>query len=166
MKRKINVTIAEVITPQTIDLYLPVHLNKEGLLQYLASLIYNIGHISSQEEFLQAVYERESLGPTYMENFIAIPHGKSSSVLKATIAFGRSQQGIYYETAMGSGLAKLIFLLAIPQQMEADEYIAVLAHLARLLIHEEFCQQLYQAQNYQDVYQAIAEGERWLETEE
>jgi mannitol/fructose-specific phosphotransferase system IIA component (Ntr-type) len=56
----------------------------------------------------------------------------------------------------------LTFLLAVPNHMSADAYIAVLARLARLLIHEEFRESLYHAKNYKDVIKAVKEGEELL----
>jgi mannitol/fructose-specific phosphotransferase system IIA component (Ntr-type) len=98
-----------------------------------------------------------------MENFIAIPHGKSDAVVEAGVAFGRSKEGYFYQTDLGGGVAKLTFLLAVPNRMSNDAYMAVLARLARLLIHEEFRNDIYQAQNYQDVIAAVKRGESLLD---
>jgi len=155
--------IAEVIQPETIDLDLKGIESKDELIHYLIGLLYRVGKLRSEEEFLQAVLEREAMGPTYMEHCIAIPHGKTDAVLEAGVAFCRSLDGIQYDTAQGGGLAKLIFLLAIPNQMSPDEYVAVLARLARLLVHEEFREQLYASVTYEDVIDAVARGEALLE---
>jgi PTS system fructose-specific IIA component len=158
-----SLRIAEVIQPETVDLELGGIQDKDELIRYLIALLYRAGKLRSEEEFLRAVEEREALGPTYMENFIAIPHGKSKAVLQAGVAFGRSGEGIWYETQHGGGLAKLVFLLAIPDQMSPDEYIAVLARLARLLVHEEFLAALYAAATYEDVLEAVLRGEALLD---
>ncbi len=155
--------ISEVIQPETIDLDLRGIKDKDELIHYLIGLLFRAGKVRSEEEFLQAVHEREAMGPTYMEHSIAIPHGKSDAVLQAGVAFGRSFEGIWYETEHGGGLAKLIFLLAIPDQMSPDEYVAVLARLARLLVHEEFREELYASATYEDVIDAVAQGESLLE---
>jgi len=158
-----SLRIAEVIQPETVDLELSGIQDKDELIRYLIALLYRAGKIRSEEEFLRAVQEREAQGPTFMENFIAIPHGKSEAVLQAGVAFGRSGEGIWYETQHGGGLAKLIFLLAIPDQMSPDAYIAVLARLARLLVHEEFRTELYAAAAYEDVLEAVRRGEALLD---
>jgi mannitol/fructose-specific phosphotransferase system IIA component (Ntr-type) len=98
-----------------------------------------------------------------MENFIAIPHGKCDAVKEAGIAFGRSKTGFDYQTVLGGGAVKLIFLLAIPNRMSADAYMAVLTRLARLLVHEEFRNNLYAAETYDDVITAVIDGEQLLE---
>ena len=158
-----SLRIAQVIQPQTVDLELSGIRDKDELIRHLIALLYRVGKLRSEEEFLRAVQEREALGPTFMENFIAIPHGKSTAVLEAGVAFGRSGEGIWYETQHGGGLAKLIFLLAIPDQMSPDAYIAVLARLARLLVHEEFRAALYAAATYEDVLKAVLRGEALLD---
>lgn len=155
--------ISEVIRKETVDLSMDQVSNKDEAINYLVDLLDNAGLLIDKDEYIQSVYEREAMGPTYMENFIAIPHGKSNAVREAGIAFGRSEQGFDYQTQLGGGLAKLVFLLAIPNRMSADEYMAVLARLARLLVHDEFRQDLYQAKTYRDVVDAIIHGESLLE---
>jgi len=155
--------ISEVIREETIDLAMDQVASKDQAILYLAGLLEKADLLKDKQEYIQSVYEREAMGPTYMENFIAIPHGKSDAVKEAGIAFGRSEKGFDYQTQMGGGLVKLIFMLAIPNRMSCDEYMAVLARLARLLVHEEFQQDLYSAVSYQDVLDAIIQGEGLLE---
>ncbi|MCD6356434.1 MAG: PTS sugar transporter subunit IIA [Anaerolineaceae bacterium] len=155
--------ISEVILPKTVDLNLKNIGNKDQVIHYLAGLLDEAGLITNQQAYIDSVYERESMGPTYMENFIAIPHGKCDAVKEAGIAFGRSKNGFDYQTQLGSGLVKLVFLLAIPNRMSGDAYMAVLARLARLLVHENFRNDLYAAETYSDVLKAIVRGEKLLE---
>ncbi len=160
---KIELKISEVIREETVDLNLDGLKNKDEVILYLAELLDKAGLLTDKEEYIRSVYEREQLGPTYMGNFIAIPHGKSDAVMEAGVAFGRSMKGFRYETDLGGGIVKLVFLLAIPNRMSADAYMAVLARLARLLVHNEFCDDLYAAGCYQDIYNAILTGEEHLE---
>ncbi|MEA4907556.1 MAG: PTS sugar transporter subunit IIA [Chloroflexi bacterium] len=160
----IGLKISEVIQPNAVDLTLKNVHNKDEAIQYLAGLLDDAGLLVSKSEYIQSVYDRESLGPTYMEHFIAIPHGKSPAVREAGIAFGRSTEGFFYETALGGGIARLVFLLAIPDRMSADAYMGVLARLARLLVHEEFREALMSASCYQDVVMAITNSEDLLES--
>ena len=155
--------ISEVIKPETVELNMTGITSKDDVIEFLADLLDKAGHLTNKSDYIQSVYEREQLGPTYMGNFIAIPHGKSEAVKKAGVAFGCTKQGFKYETELGGGIVKLVFLLAIPNQMSADAYMAVLARLARLLVHEEFCNDLYEACSYQDVFNAIHTGEKLLE---
>jgi len=65
--------ISEVILPKTVDLNLKNIGNKDQVIHYLAGLLDEAGLITNQQAYIDSVYERESMGPTYMENFIAIP---------------------------------------------------------------------------------------------
>lgn len=155
--------ISEVIRPETVDLDLNGIQDKDEAITYLAGMLDQAGLLNSKEAYIESVYYRESLGSTFMENFIAIPHGKSPAVREAGIAFGRSDAGFTYESGEESGMVKLIFMLAIPDRTSADAYMAVLARLARLLVHDEFREALMVAENYQDVIRAIVNGEALLE---
>lgn len=154
--------IDEVLSAETVDLALEQISNREEVLQHLIGMLVDAGKITSKEKFLRAVEEREAQAPTYMENHIAIPHGKSDAVLTPAIAFGRSKEGIPYYTPQGGGLAKLIFLLAVPESVAPEEYLRALAYLARLLVHESFLEALYRASSYADVVRAIKDGEKLI----
>jgi mannitol/fructose-specific phosphotransferase system IIA component (Ntr-type) len=47
--------------------------------------------------------------------------------------------------------------------MSPDEYIAVLTRLARQLVHEEFREALHAAATYEDVFEAVRQGEALLD---
>lgn len=157
-----SLKISEVIRPDTVDLVFENVKSKEDAIARLIDKLDGAGLLLDKKVFTQSVYEREAMGSTYMENFIAIPHGKSPGVREAGIAFGKSEEGFEYLSAGESGPVKLVFLLAIPDRTSGDDYMAVLAQLARLLIHEEFQESMITAKNYDDVYSAIVNGEKLL----
>jgi fructose PTS system EIIA component len=158
-----RVAISDVITPKMVDLTVSSFGGKDEVFRHLISLLFSAGAISSEEEFLNAIYGRESLGPTYMGEFIAIPHGKSTCVTRTAIAFCRCAESFFYTTDDGGGDVKLVFMLAIPDRMSANEYIRLLSRLARLLVYSEFVTALYEAQQYEDVIQAIEQYEVLLD---
>lgn len=151
----VDFQISNVILPETVDLNIDNFKCKDELFQYMASLFKKAGKIKSEEKYLESLYEREGIGSTYMGNNIAIPHGKSDTVVSPTIAFCRSTKGITYGSHDEIGTAKIIFMLAIPKSTAPDDYIKVLSTLARLMIHEEFMSALYKAEDYDDVINAV-----------
>ncbi|MBG0787511.1 MAG: PTS sugar transporter subunit IIA [Anaerolineaceae bacterium] len=159
----IGITFADVISSGTVDLNLAVPKDKEALLEYMVSLLMNVGAIDSAEAFIESIYERESMGPTYMGDFIAIPHGKSETVKKTAIAFCRCNEGFYYPTENGGGDVKLIFMLAIPDSLGCDGYIYLLSRLARLLVHKDFVSELYSANEYEDIIKSLEKFEPLLD---
>ena len=81
---------------------------------------------------------------------IAIPHGKSSTVKSSTVAFGRLEEDIAWESLDGDDV-RFVFLLAIPESCQGDEHLRIIAQLSRKLIHEEFRQKLATAKDPKDV---------------
>ena len=61
--------------------------NKAEAIEELTDLLQKDGAISCRETFIQDVWQRESEGSTGFENHIAIPHGKSSAVVRCIILF-------------------------------------------------------------------------------
>lgn len=149
--------ISEVILPETVDLNIENVHDKDELFRYAASLFKKAGKVDSEEEYIDSLYEREEMGSTYMGNNMAIPHGKSNAVNSPCIAFCRSNNGINYKSNNEAGNVKLMFILAIPKKTAPDDYIKVLSTLARLLMHEEFVDALYNAEKYDDVISAVKE---------
>ncbi len=154
--------ISQVIRPETVDLKGIGIKNKESLLDHMISMMVKAEIVNSKQEYLEAIYEREAMGPTYMGNFIAIPHGKCEAVKNPGIVFCRCDNGVFYHTDLGGGVVKLIFMLAIPAHMSGEEYMRVLAQLARLLVYPDFVNRLYKAQIYDDVINAIKDCEKNL----
>lgn len=158
-----EVTFFDVISKETVDLSLETPKNKEALLDYMVSLLKNVDAIDSKEKFIEAIYERESMGPTYMGDYIAIPHGKSDTVKKTSVVFCRCDNGFFYPTDNGGGVVKLIFMLAIPGSMSSNDYIYLLSRLARLLVHKEFVNELYQAETFDDILVSFEKYEPLLD---
>jgi PTS system fructose-specific IIA component len=155
--------ISEVVLPETVDLNYGSFKNKDELFRHMVSLLYKSGKVNSEEKFLKALYEREAMGPTYMGNYIAIPHGKSEAAVSSGIAFCRCAEGGLYESCNEAGTVKLVFMFAIPQETSGEKYLKLLSTLARLLMHEDFIQKLYEAKDYVEVVKAIHTAESVLE---
>jgi fructose-specific phosphotransferase system IIA component len=157
-----DMRISEVIQPTAIDLNLQDIHCKDDVIACLAEKLDAAGLLTDKDVYIQSVYEREEMGSTYMGFDIAIPHGKSPGVREAGIAFGRSDEGFEYISQNDKATVRLVFLLAIPDRTSPDAYMAVLAKLARLLVHEEFRDALMKATCYKDVLTAIIECEQYL----
>ncbi len=155
--------ISQVLKPETVDLLGKGLKDKETLLDHMITMMFKAGIVGSKDDYLDAIYEREAMGPTYMGNFIAIPHGKCAAVKNPGIAFCRCNDGVLYHTELGGGEVRLVFMLAIPDHMSGEEYMRVLSQLARLLVYPEFTDQLYKAQTYGDVIDAVRDCEKKLD---
>lgn len=132
--------------------------NKWDVIIELIDLLYINNRINSPDMFFSDVKEREKQVSTGVGFGIAIPHAKSSAVLKTSIAFARSNSGIEYDS-IDNELVNLIFLLAIPDTINNDEYLRILANLSRSLVHETVRENLILAESYNDIVEAIINRE-------
>ena len=106
--------LSQALTPETCELDQSNLKNKDELFAHMVSMLFQAKKIDNEQDFLAALYDREATGSTYMDNAIAIPHGKSKAVSTASIAFCRAKQAFPYESYGETGMARLIFMLAIP----------------------------------------------------
>lgn len=110
------------------------------------------GVLESKEDFLKAVLDRESLSPTGLEEGLAIPHGKSTSVKKATFAIARLKAPIEdWESIDEDNEVTLVFLLAIPKSEQGDTHIEVLTKLTSLFIQDGFIDKLQKAKTEDEI---------------
>lgn len=151
--------LSQVMPPQAVDFELTGLTTKSEVIERLAAKLQEAGALTSASVFAAAVYERETQGPTFMNFGVAFPHAKSASVRKAAVAFGRSAAGIQYDSEFGGGIAHMLFLIAIPEEMESSAYIDVLKRLARLLMQASFRAEALQAQDYAALVAAMQRGE-------
>ncbi|EUJ44800.1 PTS 2-O-a-mannosyl-D-glycerate transporter subunit IIABC [Paenilisteria rocourtiae] len=111
---------------------------RDEAIQFLADKLDAQGVLSDRERFVADVYERESQSVTGMENGLAIPHAKSTSVKQATFAAVTLREPIDdWPSLDPNNKVNLIFLLAIPDTT-ADTHLAILAELATRLVDEDY----------------------------
>lgn len=145
-------SIRELITPDTVTLDLKAGTPEEAMAE-LGALLVRSGAVTDLDAYLQAVKAREALGTTAVGFGVAIPHGKSSGVRRAAVAFGRSRSTLEWESLDGEPV-QMVFLIAAPDGAH-DLHLKALSQLARLLMHEEVRQKLLTAESPADVVNAL-----------
>lgn len=152
-----SVDLSEVLLDEMVILDREPFKDKDDMFDVMTRQFETAGLVSNAGAFKQALEFRETLGPTYMGNMIAIPHGKCKEVLKPGIGFCRCAEPFIYESGGESGEVKYIFVLAISENQENDYHLRVLATLAGFLAHDEFLALLEKAESYDDLIQGIKE---------
>lgn len=150
-----NVNLAEVLLDEMVILDCDPFKDKEDMFYTMTRRFEEAGFVSDARAYKEALEYRETLGPTYMGNFVAIPHGKCKEVLKPGIGFCRCKEPFIYESGGESGEVKYIFVLAISDNQENDYHLRVLATLAGMLAHDEFINLLETAASYEDLIYGI-----------
>lgn len=126
---------------------------KNAVIKELIDMVKANDLIIDSEEVYKKALEREEKGTTGVGKGVAIPHVKSSAVKKATIAFGRSKNGIDYES-MDKKPTYLFFLIVVPEESH-DQHLKLLAQLSRKLIHDDFRESLMEAKTPEDILKIL-----------
>ncbi|KYC62673.1 PTS fructose transporter subunit IIABC [Heyndrickxia coagulans] len=159
--------ITDLLVQETMVMDMQATKKEEAIDELIASLSKS-GRINDPVLFKEMILKREQESSTGIGDGIAMPHAKTKAVNKATVVFGRSKKGVDYEALDGQP-SYLFFMIAAPEDA-ADTHLQTLAALSRLLIDQEFVQQLKQAETPAEVArlfdekQAEKEGKEAAET--
>lgn len=151
------VDLSQVLMEEVVILDAEPFADKNALFDFLSTKLMDAGIVKDSAKFHEALDARENIGSTYMGNLIALPHGKSDTVVKPGVAFCRCKTSFKYQSFGEVGDVRYIFVLAISEGQSAEEYLRVLATLAGLLAHDEFIDILESSVNYNDLVKAIKE---------
>jgi nitrogen PTS system EIIA component len=109
------------------------------------------------DRLVRILIEREKLGSTGIGDGIAIPHGKVDQTESLLVSFGRSVQGIDFDSMDGKP-AHLFFLLLAPET-SAGSHLTALAKLSRLLKNSSVREKLMEAEDSDTIHQLIMDYE-------
>lgn len=114
------------------------------------------GIVESKDAFKQAILQREEQSTTGIGMHIAIPHGKSNTVKRPAVVFGLHREGVDWNSVDGTP-AKLIFMIAVPEEKAGSAHLKILQMLSRKLMDEDFRERLLQVQSVDEAYQLLEE---------
>jgi fructose-specific phosphotransferase system IIA component len=119
--------------------------------------ISNDHHISNDEtSVIKGFVEREKLSTTGMEQGIAIPHTELESINKASIVILKLNQGVDWKALDGQP-TNIVIAMFIPKG-KANDHLRYLSEVSKLLIHQEFIDQLQHANSSKEIYQLFIEN--------
>ncbi|HLE40116.1 MAG TPA: PTS sugar transporter subunit IIA [Nitrospirota bacterium] len=127
--------------------------DKNGVLREFAGLLKTAGKVREEDGIVRVLAEREALGSTGIGDGVAIPHGKVRGLREIVVAFGRSRNGVDFQSLDGKPV-HLFFLLLTPEDNPGD-HLKVLARISRLLKNPVLREDLRAALPNQDVRKII-----------
>ncbi|MFF3022425.1 fructose-specific PTS transporter subunit EIIC [Gottfriedia sp. NPDC057948] len=137
--------------------------SKMSVIDELIQVLDQAGKLNDQQQFKQAILTREGQSTTGIGEGIAIPHAKTAAVKTPAIAFGRSKDGIDYESLDGQP-AHLFFMIAASEGAN-NAHLETLSRLSSLLMDEEFRGSLLSAKDANEIIQLIDQKEKSLNDE-
>ncbi|AIW12974.1 PTS mannitol transporter subunit IICBA [Vibrio tubiashii] len=130
------------IAPENIHLGLTAS-NKEDAIRFAGNKLVEMGYV--EPEYVDAMFEREKLVPTYLGESIAVPHGTieaKDKVKKTGIVICQYPAGIQFTDDQGD-VAKLVIGIAAKN----DEHIQVITTITNALDEPEAIETLTSTQD-------------------
>jgi PTS system nitrogen regulatory IIA component len=128
---------------------------KDDVIEELAEVVSKHHPEIDHWKLVGALQDRERLNSTALGEGVAIPHGRLPGVKRVVAAFGRSPQGVDFNSLDGKP-THLFFLLVAPED-SAGAHLKALARISRLLKDESFRARLMQAEDAASLYGIIRE---------
>ncbi len=148
--------ILDILDKRAILPQIPSH-SKEGVLRDLIHVLCQVEKQVNEDRTMEILLERESLGSTGIGEGVAIPHGKSKEVKKILASFGRSREGLDFQSLDGKP-THLFFLLLAPEN-SAGMHLKALAQISRLMKDQSFRKRLLEAGSAEEIYSIFSEGD-------
>ncbi len=131
--------------------------DKKNVLEELAEAIVKQEISVDKGALVKVLVEREQLGTTGIGDGVAIPHGKLNNIERPLISFGRSLEGLDFDSMDGQP-TYLFFLLVAPDNA-SGVHLQVLAKIAKMLKSIAFREKLMEVGGAKELYQAIVQAE-------
>ena len=148
--------LSTVIDESRINLELDVA-SKEEAIDALVDMLMQSGVLSSKEDFINDVYVRETAGQTGIGGGIAIPHGKSKSVLKTSLAIGRTKRPIEWES-LDDEPVRCIILFAVREADSTTVHVRLLGQFAGKLADEDIVAALLNGNDAKEIITILSAG--------
>ena len=127
--------------------------SKKQVLEELIEALTQTRPQVDRELLMKVLLERERLGSTGIGDGIAIPHGKLRDLDQLVLAFGRSIQGVDFESMDGKPV-HLFFLLVAPETCSGI-HLRALARIARLLKNGTVRKKLGKVDSKEEIFSVI-----------
>lgn len=158
-----DMKITELLKQETIILDLQAN-TKENVLTELIDQLNRAGKLQDKQKFTEGILGREEQSTTGIGEGIAIPHAKSAAVKEPAIAFGRSTDGIDYDSLDGQP-AHLFFMIAATDGAN-NAHLEALSRLSTFLMDEKFRTKIYEATSVDHILEAVNQKEAELDEPE
>ena len=129
--------------------------DKKNVLDELSSFLEDEGEITNKESLLAALIEREKLGSTGIGENVAIPHAKISEIDKIITVFGRSKNGVEFES-LDQKPVNFIFLVIAPEN-STSQHLKALARISRLFKNASLRESVLRTNEADQIYSILVD---------
>ncbi len=122
--------------PSLINVQVTFESRDEAILA-LAEQLEQQGKLHNKQQYLDAVFARETEGPTALGEGLAVPHGKSDAVKEAAFAIATLKKDLKWQGLDEEEDVNIIFLLAIPNAEAGSTHMQLLTELTTTLVDDD-----------------------------
>ena len=144
--------LSDLLDIKNINVFMKAK-NKNLAIEELADLIVKSNTSINKDDLVRILLEREKLGGTGIGEGVAIPHGKVPDITEPIISFGRSENGLDFDSM--DGLPVHLFFLLVAPENSANIHLKALARIAKILKNQVLRKQLLEAKTREDIYRII-----------
>ena len=137
--------------------------DKEGAIEEALEILLPKVHIGNGSDIRKTLLEREELGSTGIGNNIAIPHARVEEIDGIVSVFGRSKEGIDFNSLDGKPVYLLFLVLS--GEDATNELIHALSQISKLLLKEDVKKNLLNAKDKEELYKIIYEEGSKIESQ-
>ena len=127
---------------------------KEEVIKMMAKKVADEGIAESYEEYLDSLMKREEIAATAVGYDVGLPHGKSTTVKTAAVAFARLKNPVLWSEEENEN-AKMVFMLAIPDGEKGSTHINILVDLSKKILDDDFRAGLENAKTVEEAVKLI-----------
>ena len=129
--------------------------NKEEILREITDFLQSLGLIKDKETLFNTLMEREKLGSTGIGENVAIPHGKSDELSQIIIVFGRSIEGLDFES-LDQKPVHFVCMVIAPSN-STGQHLKALARISRLFKNQNLREGILKLQDANQIYALLLE---------
>lgn len=127
--------------------------SKPDVIRELAEKLSSVYPNINDEKLIEVLLEREKLCSTAVDSGVAIPHAKLSGVSDIVAGFGRSAQGIDFDS-LDAKLTHLFIILVAPEN-SIGSHIQLLARISKIFKNPELRGKLMNLESQDEIYDSI-----------
>lgn len=110
---------------------------KTEALEFLAERGMELGIGTSKEDILDALLDREQLGPSGIEDGLAIPHAKSTAIMRPAVCLAKFAHPIKWESLDGKPVT-IAVALYVPAAEASTTHVRYLSKVAVMASKPDF----------------------------
>ena len=145
-----------IISKELVQLNLDAT-TKEDVLIQLASVAASKGKVNDEKTYIEAVLKREEEYSTAVGFGVAIPHGKSDSVIEPFFMFATVNDVDW--NSMDGEPVQMVFLIGVPTNDSGSTHLKILAALSRKLMKAPFREALKGASTPEAIIKVLEESD-------